>query len=246
MYTQRLGTSTAPEGFVPLPRPFFDILLCDQDALGLGLRDVLLLLLIARLTHGCRDVVWASLAPTHLAAVGIGRGHARECLDRLLGSGLVERNGDRDEYRLRSALPEGTASDGARKAVLGALVGRHLILTRQRRPVERDPVPLPPASSTPVAETFPEYPQMAASLPAPVSPLPVAAPLVNYAHPGVYASTAGRRWRFDREAKRFVRDPDPSPSIPIALSDLRQAAVDVFAFRVDLPQQMPPVKEKMR
>ena len=235
------ASALPPGGFVPLPRPLFDALLCDQDALGFGVREVLLLLLIARLTYGCRSGAWAALPPAALAAVGIGRGHAREHLRRLLASGLMERNEESDEYRLCPALPEGMAIDPERKEMLGALVGAHLALTRRARPAEHSPAPLPSAASAPAAKAFLEHAQRSSFPPA--RTLPAAA--VNYADPGGYGGNAGRHWHYDKAGQRWWRDPDtarPASAPP----DLRQAAVDVFAPDVPVPRSAPPVKATAR
>jgi hypothetical protein len=186
-------TSSLPAGgFVPLPRPFLDVLLCAQDVLGIGMREVLLLLLIARLTYGCRSRPWAALPPAALAAVGIGRSHAREYLRRLLDSGLIERNGGRDEYRLRSlAMPQETGLSERRRH-LNALVCAHLARGMHRADA--------------ASATF-----------SPPTHLPTIAPsreaggrrkekLINYVAPDPDDTGAGKRWHWRQKAAAWERD----------------------------------------
>jgi hypothetical protein len=73
-----------------------DMLLC----LALTRRELSVLLLVVRLTYGCRNARWARLRQSDLAAVGIGPNHAKETLDALLAGGLLIRNGAMPEYRL--------------------------------------------------------------------------------------------------------------------------------------------------
>lgn len=89
------------EGFTALPRSMLDRLLC----LDLTKRELLVLLLVARLTYGCRGVRWAKVRQADLAAVGIGANHAKQCLQALLARGLLLQNGENPEYRLASAVP---------------------------------------------------------------------------------------------------------------------------------------------
>src|SRR5579871_6005610 len=83
-------------GFTALPRGMIDGFL----TLPLTRRELSVLLLVARLTYGCRNARWARIAQADLAVVGIGANHAGEVLRSLLKRGLLERNGRRQEYRL--------------------------------------------------------------------------------------------------------------------------------------------------
>lgn len=93
--TPRERTS-AQQGFTPLPRRALDHLLC----LNLSKRELLILLLVARLTYGCRGRSWIRLRQADLQVVGIGANHARDCLESLLRQGQLVQNGIEPEYRL--------------------------------------------------------------------------------------------------------------------------------------------------
>jgi hypothetical protein len=100
-----------------------DILLCAD----LTKRDLLILLLVARLTYGCRGVHWASVRQRDLAAVGIGANHAQQCMQALLARGLLVQNGERPEYRLAVAVPPPERNAfTVRFEKLQAVVRRHL------------------------------------------------------------------------------------------------------------------------
>lgn len=126
--THRPSRSTS--GFTAIPRGVIDGLL----TLSLARREIAVLLLVARLTYGCRDARWARIAHADLAAVGIGANHAGEVLRALLARGILERNGRRHEYRLgdlgRPAREAGT--DRLRR--LGQLVARQLQGSHFRNP----------------------------------------------------------------------------------------------------------------
>jgi hypothetical protein len=84
-----------PGGFVAIPRRTLDLLLC----LPLTRRELSVLLLVARLTYGCRNAAWARLLQADLTAVGIGAGHARAALEGLISRGFLERRNGTPEYR---------------------------------------------------------------------------------------------------------------------------------------------------
>lgn len=109
-------------GFTALPRRVLDLLLC----LSLTRRELSVLLLVARLTYGCRGAAWARLSQADLAAVGIGANHAGEVLRSLLGRGLLQRNGNAPEYRLGGLERAEHEASGARIRRLDALVARQL------------------------------------------------------------------------------------------------------------------------
>jgi hypothetical protein len=89
-------TGSVPGGFVAVPRRTLDLLLC----LPLTRRELSVLLLVARLTYGCRNAAWARLLQADLTAVGIGAGHARAALNGLISRGFLERRNGMTEYRL--------------------------------------------------------------------------------------------------------------------------------------------------
>src|SRR5579871_6835157 len=103
--------SAGSDGFTAIPRHMFDLLLC----LPLNKRDLSILLLVVRLTYGCRGNRWARLRQADLSAIGIGPNHARECLCSLLDRKLLLRHGSADAYRLNDTMllasitPDGAA-----------------------------------------------------------------------------------------------------------------------------------------
>lgn len=116
-------------GFTAVPHPILDLLLC----LPLSKRDLSILLLVVRLTYGCRNCRWAHLRPVDLAAVGIGPTHARKCLQSLLTRKLLVQNASFPEYRLSipydTSLPE--TPPVIRRGRLAALVGSHLVSSQK-------------------------------------------------------------------------------------------------------------------
>jgi len=109
-------------GFTAVPHADFAGLLC----LPLTRRELSALLLVARLTYGCRNARWARLTPADFAAVGIRADHAAEVLQSLLQRGLLGRNGLRDEYRLEGLDRSASDREAARRGMLTALVARQL------------------------------------------------------------------------------------------------------------------------
>lgn len=164
-----------PEGFTPLPRRTLDSLLC----LDLSKRELLILLLVARLTYGCRGQPWIALRQTDLQVVGIGANHARDCLESLLGRGLLVQNESRPEYRL-GELVDGEDTP-RRLQRLELLVVRQLINPSLQR--------------NPSTKRKPAYPQLGSL------PFQKAEPTLSIK--GKKSDTS--RWRFDRSASQFVR-----------------------------------------
>ena len=62
--------------FVALPQDVMTRFLC----LDLTRRELVVLLLVARLTYGCRGRVWTPLRGADLEVVGIGANHAKAVL----------------------------------------------------------------------------------------------------------------------------------------------------------------------
>ena len=176
-------------GFVPVPRPLFDLALCHD----LGKRELRLFLLVIRLTYGCRDNTWAFLRPGDLSAIGIHSSHARLCLRRLLQTGLVLRDGDSHRYR---ANPKWTPKNSEKVAAdesicrhneLKALVGRNL--GRSRRLSSRD---ILPAATDDNSE---QEVQQASD---------VQAERIDYAQPDLRdTDLASKHWCFDAVTRRF-------------------------------------------
>ena len=112
------------DGFAAIPRPILDLLLC----MPLSKRDLSILLLVIRLTYGCRNARWAHLKQADLAAVGIGPTHVKKCLQSLLSRELLVQNGARSEYRLNAPCQTSQIekSTAARLERLTILVGFHL------------------------------------------------------------------------------------------------------------------------
>jgi hypothetical protein len=114
--------ATRARHFTALPRQLFDNLL----AADLSKRELLILLLIARLTFGVRSKSWVPLRQADLAAVGIRASHARECLTRLLLRGLLEHDGNQGfRINLHAEAWNTEPASGRRKRVR-TLVGTQL------------------------------------------------------------------------------------------------------------------------
>jgi hypothetical protein len=67
-------------GHTRVPHTVYDLLLIEE----LTKRELLVLLLVARLTYVCRRE-WVVLRQADLKAIGIGANHARETLGQLRG-----------------------------------------------------------------------------------------------------------------------------------------------------------------
>ena len=184
-------STSVSSGFVPVPRPLFDLALCRD----LGKRELRLFLLVIRLTYGCRDNAWATLRPGDLSAIGIHPSHARLCMRRLLQTGLVLRDGDTHRYR---ANPRWSRNNSEKEAVeeslgrhneLKALVGRHIERSRSRSSTQRllavsEDIPAP-GQETQNATILKADSSMYTDL--------------NLPEP----ERASTRWRFDRQQHRF-------------------------------------------
>ena len=107
-----------------LPQDVMTCLLC----LDLTRRELVVMLLVARLTYGCRGKVWATLRGADLRVVGIGANHAKAVLTRLIERGLLVKDTTAITYRLRVSVEEETerTETAERKALLKNLVRNHL------------------------------------------------------------------------------------------------------------------------
>ena len=110
------------DSFVAVPQPVMEWLLC----LNLTQRELVVLLLVARLTYGCRNTAWASLRQADLTVVGIGANHAKEVLTRLLDRGLLIREGSDAKFRLGNPSTDATEDMTERRSQLARLVSRQL------------------------------------------------------------------------------------------------------------------------
>ena len=183
--TVSVAGSSENRGFVPVPRPLFDLALCHD----LGKRELRLFLLVIRLTYGCRGNAWAVLRPGDLSVIGIHSSHARLCLRRLMETGLVLRDGDSHRYRAhpKYVLSDEEAEIFSQRQQLKALVGKHIGRSRGRSGTEG-------------------LPALTVEIPAQVPETQKATPLK--ADSGMYddvpdTDRASQRWRFDRQQHRF-------------------------------------------
>ncbi len=122
-----------PQGsFVALPQDVMTRLLC----LDLTRRELVVLLLVARLTYGCRGKVWATLRGADLRVVGIGANHAKEVLARLIERGILVRGETATHYRLSVFVEEETerTETAERKELLKKLVRNQLAKSPKREP----------------------------------------------------------------------------------------------------------------
>jgi len=165
-----------PEGFTAIPHKTFDRLLC----LDLSKRELLILLLVARLSFGCRSNGWIRLRQVDLQAVGIGATHARECLDSLLHRGLLLQHGYEPEFRLGNLAGEEASR---RRRRLEKLIGRQLAQASQNRNSAK------PSLTTTGTQFLPNE------------------ELSTYPN-GKKTGTSG--WQFDRSQSRFVKEKEAS------------------------------------
>jgi hypothetical protein len=143
--------TASSEGFTAIPRPVLDLLLC----LPLSKRDLSILLLVVRLTYGCRNRLWAQIKQADLAAIGIGPTHAKDCLRTLLDRKLLLQHGHSNYYCINDALFTQPLPNEVvvRLDRLAVAVGRNLGKTSPfGKPVPRK-VTLP----LPIGEVFPYH-----------------------------------------------------------------------------------------
>lgn len=174
------SSSISSEGFTAIPRPIFDLLLC----LPINKRDLTVLLLVARLTYGCRDRQWAHLKQADLITVGIGPTHAKSCLKSLLSRRLLIQNGTRLEFRL-NVLEQTTHIEketDVRLSRLTTLVSYHL-------------------GSSQTGNISP------ASLPKTVTPPLPNEELYPYQNGNIQAASG---WSFSHSSRQFEKDFDSS------------------------------------
>jgi hypothetical protein len=106
----------------------FDCLLC----LDLTKRELLVVLLIVRLTYGVRNAAWVTLRQADLAAVGIGASHAKSTLSLLLRRGVIAYDRDQNAYQIARGIGHSrdTAETEAKRAgPLARLVAEQLART---------------------------------------------------------------------------------------------------------------------
>ncbi len=93
-------------GFAPIPRKLLDHLLTGS----LSKNELLLALLVARLTYGCQDAATVELKLSDLKIIGVRASHARKCIDALISKGIIQKH-DHRKYCLKgSFLRSGNAN----------------------------------------------------------------------------------------------------------------------------------------
>jgi hypothetical protein len=110
--------------FVPLPNDILELLLTN----GLKMREWAFVLLVARLTYGCKYVKWAKIKFCDLGILNIGQSHAKEIVESVLAKKIVIRNEKTKKYQInedyiRSELPKTVTSQ---REKLAKLVGKQL------------------------------------------------------------------------------------------------------------------------
>ena len=119
--------AASTHGFTAVPRALFERLL----VLDLTKREIIVLLLIVRLTYGVRHASWVSLRQADLAAVGISASHAKATLEALVKKGLVTFDEERKAYQVARGFIRGANSreegETTRAAHLARLVAQQLV-----------------------------------------------------------------------------------------------------------------------
>lgn len=100
-------------GFVPIPRRLLDDLL----TCSLTRNELLLALLISRLTYGCQNASLVELKLSDLSVIGVRSSHARECIDSLIEKSVLKKEGKR-RYRLMKALAPRVPSTAEKERIL--------------------------------------------------------------------------------------------------------------------------------
>jgi hypothetical protein len=117
-------------GFTAIPNAVLDAILCQP----LSRREISILLLVARLTFGCRNIQWAHIKQADLVIIGIGPNHAKGCLLSLLAKNFLVQHGSQLEYCVNTeVLTKQPASDTAERLDrLSVLIGQHLGATSHK------------------------------------------------------------------------------------------------------------------
>ncbi len=109
----------SPEGFTKFPHIVLERLLLAR----LNKRELILVLLVARLTYGCHKH-WAEIIQADLSAVGITPNHAKSIIATSLEKGLILQNHKNMQYQLGSFSHTSIAGNTEK---LKKLVGKQLI-----------------------------------------------------------------------------------------------------------------------
>lgn len=113
--------------FIPFPNNIFDLIIVN----GLNKRELAFVLLVARLTYGCKNAQWAKIKFCDLIIVNISQSHAKEVVESVLAKKIVTQNEKTKKYRInedyiRSEVPK-MVNPQCEKLV--KLVGRQLNLS---------------------------------------------------------------------------------------------------------------------
>jgi hypothetical protein len=125
------------EGHTRLPHVVYDLLLTEE----LTKRELLVLLLVVRLTYGCRRE-WAIIRQADLRAVGIGANHAWEALEQLRVRKLLVRDERTDVWRV-GAQAQQSPGGNERRVVLQRLLHRQLFPNREALLPKMGTLPFP-------------------------------------------------------------------------------------------------------
>jgi hypothetical protein len=111
------------DGYQRIPRLLFDRMLIED----FSKRELKALLLIARLTYGCRDAAWVRLRPSDLRAIGISSNNVKAVLKPLIDRQVLQVRGEPGEYRINAAYTAEVTKEGQeRRAKLRFLIGCQL------------------------------------------------------------------------------------------------------------------------
>lgn len=110
-------TSKEQSGFTGIPHSVLDGLVL----MGLSKREMVLSLLVARLTYGCHRQ-WAALKQADLVVIGVSASHAKEVISTATANGALVQNGKTGEYKL-GELYVGETANSQR---LRKLIGKHI------------------------------------------------------------------------------------------------------------------------
>ena len=108
-------------GFAPIPRKLLDHLITNS----LSKNELLLALLIARLTYGCQNASTVELKLSDLSIIGVRASHARKCIDALISKGIVQKHECRN-YSLKGSFLRSGKTKTEREALLSGKVKEQL------------------------------------------------------------------------------------------------------------------------
>lgn len=120
---ERIGTDSFEGGFTRIPYHLYSAIL----VYGLSLRQLKVVLFIAKLTFGCH-VEWANLKQSDPTVIGISSTHAKEVIKSLLDQAILVQNDKTKQFKINQEylISYTTHEKSPLLDKLASLVGKHI------------------------------------------------------------------------------------------------------------------------